>query len=231
MKSASEIAHYSPLTVAAMMIFNMLKRLSGMGILAMMLPIYRPRSGLTEEEIASREFVMRRARAIEYYVLGWLAIEITVTCAVLFSHPRFDGFAQWVSTGLVALRITEIIQVTVNAALFDQISSPIGRRVATPERMLVIAAVNFIELYLCFSAIYGMNVNLLTPVSGPDSAFYFSAITQLTIGYGDIAPTGWLRAVAPAHGFLSFLFVALVFSRFIASMKPLSAVLEDTDTK
>lgn len=233
MKSAADIARYSPLTAISMKVFELLKCLSIMVWLGKAFPLFRPRSKLTDAEIKDHNFVARRSRAIDYYVISYFATELAISLMVCFipSPLPLAGFACVLL--VVCLRISEIIQVTVNASVFDTISGVIGHRVATTERMLVLAAINFIELFLCFGIVYALNCNLLSfnsqSVTTPATAFYFSAITQLTIGYGDISPTGWLRFLAPLQGFLAFVFVALIFTRFISSMKPMEAVLADAD--
>ena len=47
----------------------------------------------------------------------------------------------------------------------------------------------------------------------PVTAFYFSIITQLTIGYGDVYATAWLRIIAAAQGLIGALFVIVVLGR------------------
>jgi hypothetical protein len=41
-------------------------------------------------------------------------------------------------------------------------------------------------------------------------------VTQLTIGYGDIAPMGPVKYLALFQGFIGFLFTILILGRFIA---------------
>jgi Ion channel len=58
----------------------------------------------------------------------------------------------------------------------------------------------------------------------PITGFYLSIITQLTIGYGDVYPTSWMRLVAAIQGLVGIVFVVLVFGRVIASFQPLKEV-------
>ena len=74
-------------------------------------------------------------------------------------------------------------------------------------------------------SLYALNKQLLfsttqTPI-GALTGFYFSFITQLTIGFGDVYPTSWLRVVAVAQGLTAALFVLLVFGTIVASLRPL----------
>jgi hypothetical protein len=70
--------------------------------------------------------------------------------------------------------------------------------------------------------IYALNYQCLheasRPITRPITAFYFSIITQLTIGYGDVYPRGWLRLVVAAQGLIAALFVVSVFARAIGAL-------------
>jgi hypothetical protein len=55
----------------------------------------------------------------------------------------------------------------------------------------------------------------------PITGYYFSAVTQLTIGYGEVYATNWLRIVAVAQGLLGVIFITLVFGRILASFAPM----------
>lgn len=183
--------------------------------------LLRPRSDLTQLEIESKDFTRRRACAIEWYMVCWLGFEVAVVVmACLGPWPTWTTLA----AGLVALRIIEILQITVNATLFDAFSGRPDERVASQARMLVLAGLNFVELCLCFGVIYASDLSRLHGAGRPITAFYFSIITQLTIGYGDIYPVGHLRLVAAAHGLTSILFVVLVFGRFVAALPRVRAI-------
>jgi ion channel len=71
------------------------------------------------------------------------------------------------------------------------------------------------------SLVYALNKQLLGGDVGVLTGFYFSFITQLTIGYGDVYPVGWLRYVAVIQGLTAALFVLLVFGKIVASLRPL----------
>jgi hypothetical protein len=112
---------------------------------------------------------------------------------------------------IASLRIADILQAIINAVL-------LGKQVASPMRTLILAALNFIELGLCFGLYYALNYDKLSGAGRAVTGFYFSFITQLTIGYGDVYPTGWLRIVAVLQRLIAALFVILVLGRVIASL-------------
>jgi hypothetical protein len=57
-------------------------------------------------------------------------------------------------------------------------------------------------------------------------AFYVSIVTQLMIGYSNVYPTGWLRVVAAVQGLVGFVFVVLVFGRFVAAQRPITDIFD-----
>jgi hypothetical protein len=61
---------------------------------------------------------------------------------------------------------------------------------------------------------------------GIADCLYFSAITQLTIGYGDIAPLHGLRAIAVVQGVLGFFFTVILVARLISELPQISGDLE-----
>jgi hypothetical protein len=143
----------------------------------------------------------------ESYVLAWLALEVVASCWVL--SPSLRWLVAWPVFILASLRIAEIVVRTV--AVTNVISA---------TRTLVLAAINFLELMLCFGLIYALSVQSLIDQGRPAkpiAAFYFSVITQLTVGYGDVYPKGYLRLVAAMQGLVGVLFVISVLARAVAA--------------
>lgn len=218
------LAEISPATALIRWALNAAKCLSPMHWLKRCLPLLKPRGDVTSAEVASPDYVKRRARAIELYMLTWIAVEgVLVWLMLAGPWPSL-----WVRCGIcitASVRIVEIVQVTVNATLFDSLgSSSIGMHVALHARMVVLAAINFIELLVCFGIFFGTEPALIEGGSGPATGLYLSVMNQLTIGYGDVSPMGWLRVVAVTQGLIGALFIVLVFGRFVASMPALRSV-------
>jgi hypothetical protein len=188
------------LTSAVKTLFNVLKYLSPMDWLERFRPI--------------------TPATIEWYVLASLFLEFIAAINV----AKIAGWASWLQWAvlvLAALKILEIIRVTASVVLFDE------GIVASVQRTFILAAINFLELGLCYGLIYALNKQLLRGAEvGALTSFYFSFITQLTIGFGDVYPVGWLRYVAVIQGLTAALFILLVFGAIVASMRPLKSEID-----
>lgn len=218
------VSEFSPTTAGVRRIFEYAKWLSPQRWLGLKCRIFAPRSMLTVCEIRCKPFTAKRARFVEYYIILWVVFELIVSLTYSCS-PYILYSTAFVAVALT-LRIIEIMQVTINVTLFDQMSGRSDERVASRSRLIILSGINYIELMICFGFIYAINCGYLTNVSEPVAGFYFSVITQLTIGYGDIAPLSWLRAVAAVQGLIGLLFVVLVFGRFIAALRPIKGTLD-----
>src|SRR5262249_7777423 len=144
------------------------------------------------------------AVATELYVLCWFVFELIISVAVCLFYGHVAA-VRWVVYLLAVLRSVEII---VRAESVDPTN------VISPQRTLVLPAINYVELMLWFGLVYALNYKSLHGAGQPATAFYFSIITQLTIGYGDVSPEGWfLRIVAALQGLIGALFVIIVLGR------------------
>ena len=165
----------------------------------------------------------RRARKVDTYVACCLAIEV-VAFLVIVSR-RWEG--PWVSVPLVVIVMYRALMIPANAILiplFHYRNLPSGKppSVASHERMIVLGFVNYIELVLCFACLYAAFPSMVSGLHPDDSVgfLYLSTITQLTVGYGDIHPLGWMRAAACAQGLSAFLVIFLLFGRFVTLLRP-----------
>jgi len=70
---------------------------------------------------------------------------------------------------------------------------------------------------LCFGIFYAHfhRLGLLRGAEGILDPYYFSAVTQLTIGFGDIQPAGAAKIATMFQGFTGFLFQLLILGRMV----------------
>ncbi|MCD4828256.1 MAG: potassium channel family protein [Candidatus Cloacimonetes bacterium] len=75
--------------------------------------------------------------------------------------------------------------------------------------MLLFAGVYHTLLSLCVGTFEGITSTGLLDLKSMADSFYFSAITFLTIGYGDVAPIGWIfRLIASFEGLLGLILIS-----------------------
>ncbi|WP_082476519.1 ion channel [Methylobacterium sp. Leaf99] len=75
---------------------------------------------------------------------------------------------------------------------------------------------------------YSSNLEHLLNAKHSIDGYYFSAITQFTIGYGDILPIGFLKILVVFQSFISTIFVIIIFARVLSLFSPIIS-LKDTD--
>jgi hypothetical protein len=184
----TELKSYSPLTYLVERIFHLLKE---------------PASWLLKDRIEFQAFkewdsertaiTTRRTNFVEIYICGWLLIEIlSVVALIAFGH---HPLVLWTARVLMVLRIIDIVQAAVNVNVLDQLRAPATHQVASVIRILVLSGVNLIELIVSFGSLYLSFIHLISGATHWADAFYFSAITQLTVGFGDISPVGAPRQI------------------------------------
>ncbi len=155
----------------------------------------------------------RRARRIDYYVIGWLMTEFFAICLGVHVHNSATRLALAV---VAAYRLFDIFQSAINIAVFDGLRLPREQHgIANPERMVIGLAANFIEVINCFGLIY-LCSNRLKNVTGWFDPYYFSGATQTTVGYGDIVPEGWIRMLVVVQALFGVFFGILLLARFLS---------------
>jgi hypothetical protein len=60
-------------------------------------------------------------------------------------------------------------------------------------------------------------------------ACYFSAVTQLTIGYGEKLPKDFLRLLVVIQATIGLFFTVLIFARFVSFLPRSESILGDHD--
>lgn len=205
---------FSPITWLFERFFRLLQLLPPQKIMAM---VIGNRSDLSEKQISTIGFAEKRAARVDYFILFYIFLDVLSFSATFSAYQSLRIIAVvW-----AVLRIVDILQATVNLTLFDALRGRIDNQVASNIRIIVLAFVNFIELLLCFSVIYASFPSSLDGLVSSWDALYFSVITQLTIGFGDLKPLHGLRAVAAIQGLSGIVFLALVFVRTISALPKL----------
>ena len=162
---------------------------------------------------------------LEAYICGWALVEFLIFWA--FSTGRLSNWANpdfyWAGKLFllaVIWRIAEIIASAFWQSVLRRMIGPFHRKPANRERIVVLGLINYFELALCFACVYSANsANLVSTTPGvqlgPWDPLYFSIMTALAVGYGDVVPKDSLRFVAGLQGLLSFFLVIVFIARFI----------------
>ncbi len=179
------------------------------------------RMALQEKQINLTK-TMRRARMVDTFVAMCLGLTVLCYFVIVFAPT----WLAWVAISLMAFRTVDIVFSALRITLFDRLegTAAIKPTVASHVRIIVLGLINYVELSVAFGGIYAFMPCLLKPPANlPDEWFtplYFSAITQFTIGYGDIAPIGLARFIAVLQGFSSMLLLILIIGRFVSLLRP-----------
>lgn len=157
--------------------------------------------------------------ATDYCILAWLLVGTLLGAWAWCFFPELPRAFPWVLIPIATLRVADITQVVVNVAIFDRLgfSKQSTQAVEDVTRSLVLLVWNFFELMLWFGLAY-LPLCFLQSNGSFWSRFYFSGVTQFTIGYGDLTPIGWARAVAVVQGGLGWILTVIVLARLIASL-------------
>ena len=164
----------------------------------------------------------------DWYVTAWLAIAVVLAVLSWRWHSELPTAFKVALLGVAGLRVVDIAQVVVNLALFDWLGlpPPASREVQPVQdvtRSLVLLLWNFFELMVWFGLAY-MALHFREGDVSFWSRFYFSAITQLTVGYGDFTPVGLGKLVAVVQGILAWIVTVVVIARFVASLPRIQGV-------
>lgn len=123
---------------------------------------------------------------------------------------------------VVALwRLLDIVQANVNMHLFDHIRVVGEHHVTSVVRSSVLSIINYFEVVGWFGLLYWtLELSFSARMDGPIDALYAAAMAQLTVGFGDFAPTTALsRLVVTVHSCISAMFALFAVGRF-ASLLP-----------
>lgn len=164
----------------------------------------------------------RRAqmRRVDVMLMIWWFIPLLCYSVIASWQGRWFAYLALVP---VILRIANITFYNLRVAVVETDEVPGGEPIhiiISGKRSLVLGMVNFVELIICFACIYAAFPHCLiySPEQARDSItfLYFSCMTQLTVGYGDVAPLKWLRPVACVQGLGGLFLITLTIGRFIS---------------
>jgi hypothetical protein len=169
---------------------------------------------LTEDE--RKKATIHRARRVDLFICGCIALEIlgVVIGSTSFGHVTI---IRWFLEIVVVLRLIDILQVNINLSLFDVLRTGKDYHyMASVVRSIINVMINYFEIILCYGILYGYCEAHLDKTRDWMDAFYFSAITQVTVGFGEMMPRGALRWVTVSQFLLGYFFTALIIGRFIS---------------
>jgi hypothetical protein len=160
---------------------------------------------------------IKRARKIDRYICACILAEIIGVALVSRASLVMNGWIRWPVMIFAILRLVDIVQVNINLSLFDVLRT--GREyhyMASVVRSIINVILNYFEIILCFGILYRFNEQHLDKARGWTDAFYFSVVSQVTIGFGEIMPGSSLRWLTALQFILGYFFTALIIGRFIS---------------
>lgn len=103
----------------------------------------------------------------------------------------------------------------------------LGRLIGLPSSVLfgvwVLMVLSFATAYFLLSSFgnaAGHGITFLPAIYDPwtrfGNALYFSIVTATTVGYGDLTPLGFSKALAGGEAVLGFLILAVLISKFVS---------------
>ena len=177
----------------------------------------------------SRDLLVRRnAKRVDSYVLTFVGLEGLLLVWAGVSPQSFQWeFCRIVLIAICWYRIVDIVQNIINRLIFAPMRGLGQNRMASSVRTLILTILAYFEATACFALLYFVwRGDLSGAGHGIGDCVYFSAITQLTIGYGDIVPAHGLRAVSVVQGVLGFFFAVILVARLISELPKISGDLE-----
>jgi hypothetical protein len=162
----------------------------------------------------------KRGRHIEIYVVFWF---VTLAGATLMANSIVD-YLRLAASVIAGFRAFDVVQMAINVTLFDHFRIRGPHSVSGVTRILLLGLWNYIELIVCFGIVYSAHPYWLCGATPGFDPYYFSAITQFTIGYGDISPIGVGKTIVCIQALTGSLFLVIVLARFVSLMPQVQSV-------
>jgi hypothetical protein len=156
----------------------------------------------------------RRAKKVDTFIVICFLVSSFLIALI---HIIAIEAVRYIAVLFFAWRISDVVCAAIRVILFDRISYPGKNRVvSTKARIVTLGFLNFIELGVCFGGIYSCFPQLIYSDHRDFlQAFHLSFISQITIGYGDVYPLGWLRPVTWLQGLSGIIILTLLVARYI----------------
>lgn len=164
----------------------------------------------------------KRAKRVEFVMIGKLVC--SAGCLLLLEFTDFSiakrgagySWLLWLCLPLTGVFLVDTAATAIYAALFRR-----RGKIQRPslERNVVLGLLNFFEVTVAFGVLHRIfYVQKGVPI-GWCEAMYFSTVTALTIGYGDMAPDeAWGRMVVMGQGAVMLVIVTVLIARMLGSM-------------
>lgn len=170
----------------------------------------------------------KRAKIID----GILIFRLGVAIAALSFAPSLS-IQNWVWELLTLLVTANVLAAVFHFGVLTGGNYQIGeanhtRAVLSIPRVIVLSLYNYIEVLIWFAALYAATGTFKDGKLDALSALYFSGVTALTIGYGDIVPIGATRMWVLAESLSGVLILVILLARMIGSAQQVGDYLRDS---
>lgn len=161
--------------------------------------------GIYIRHISGKRGLLPRKLALDAYVL----LKLIFPIVILLSGAYQETWAQII---VAYLGMETLFYVAGLLFLSDIYKDPISYK-----RSYLMFMMNYAEICFDFAVLYG-GLRLVNGVTGGIDAAYFSFVTGMTIGYGDILPNSpYGKVLIMLHSLCSLFFISLALAKAVGS--------------